>query len=65
MKRSIAVLLSVFSWWVSSYALAQGDDTFSKEQGIAGVACVITDPAGRLLLIKIESPGDMVYPVDE
>ncbi|OOF01083.1 hypothetical protein BZG78_01590 [Salinivibrio sp. MA351] len=57
MKRSIAVLLSVFSWWVSSYALAQGDDTFSTEQGIAGVACVITDPAGRLLLIKDRVTG--------
>ncbi|WP_116645332.1 phosphatase PAP2 family protein [Salinivibrio sp. HTSP] len=52
MKRIIAVLLSVFSGLVSSDALADNETTFSNEQGIAGVACIISDPAGRLLLVK-------------
>ncbi|ODQ01171.1 bifunctional NUDIX hydrolase/phosphatase PAP2 family protein [Salinivibrio sp. DV] len=57
MKWSIALLLSVVSWLVSSSVLADAENTFSPEQGIAGVACMVVDPAGRLLLVKDRVSG--------
>ncbi|SIN82122.1 phosphatase PAP2 family protein [Salinivibrio sp. ES.052] len=57
MKRSIIALLSVLIGLVSSCALAENENTFSTEQGIAGVACIITDPAGRLVLVKDNVTG--------